>query len=280
MKKQKSFFNKKNKGFTVAEILVVIAIITLLSSVILVATKEARNRARIARGLQFSASVHHALGSEAVGIWSFDDIAGGIAKDSSGNENNGEIQGATLVDGVVRKALNFNGSDDYINIPETDDFDFSKTNELTFMVWIKPANLTQGANLLSINRYRFNLYEEGQRFRFRAYTDGANFDKYSNSNIMTTANEWHHIAVTCNVTDMWFYFNGKLDKHHSGHSATAFNSTLQYSTIGASRSGAVVSSTFGGIIDEVRIYNRALTSAQIRQHYVQGAKKRGLLVEK
>ncbi len=63
----------KQKAFTLIELLVVIAIVGLLSSVILVAVQDARDKANIAKILQYSASVHHDLGAYAVGIRDFNE---------------------------------------------------------------------------------------------------------------------------------------------------------------------------------------------------------------
>ncbi|MDO8436136.1 MAG: type II secretion system protein, partial [bacterium] len=60
--------NKKKKAFTLIELLVVIAIIGLLASIILVSLKGTREKARIAKSLDFSQRINHALGAYAVGI--------------------------------------------------------------------------------------------------------------------------------------------------------------------------------------------------------------------
>ncbi|MDD2732203.1 MAG: type II secretion system protein, partial [Candidatus Pacebacteria bacterium] len=76
---------KNKKGFTLIELLVVIAILGLLASIILLSTRGVRERGIIAKGLQFSGSIKHALGADIVGEWNFEDNC----NDSTGNGNNG-----------------------------------------------------------------------------------------------------------------------------------------------------------------------------------------------
>src|SRR4030042_5196641 len=85
----------KQKAFTLAEVLVVISIIGLLGSIIVVATRGAIERAKIAKTLQFSGQINNALGVDLVGNWGFDEgengtcAPSGDACDDSGYGNNG-----------------------------------------------------------------------------------------------------------------------------------------------------------------------------------------------
>ena len=135
--KKALFFNKKN-AFTLIELLVVIAIIGLLSSIVLVALKPAREKAKRAKALNFAAQVHHALGAYAVGMWDFDDQAN-PTKDTSGNENDGTITGATwTAEGDTPSgkgyALEFNKAEsDWVQI----NGDVGLNGAMTLSLWFK-----------------------------------------------------------------------------------------------------------------------------------------------
>src|SRR3989344_5981922 len=133
-----------NRSFTLIELLVVIAIIGLITSVSLVAIDlpGQRQKAKIAKILEFSSSIQNALGSEAVGIWDFDNNV----LDSSGYGNNGTINGgATFTDETPQKivgpspgkyALSLDGAGDYINCGNGTSIKGSKT-AITVGVWLK-----------------------------------------------------------------------------------------------------------------------------------------------
>jgi prepilin-type N-terminal cleavage/methylation domain-containing protein len=82
------FKYKNSKGFTLVELLVVISIVGLLSSVVLASLGTARDKGRVAAGQQAQGSIHRAYGSDAVAYFDFDGDAlgsGGTIKDSLGN---------------------------------------------------------------------------------------------------------------------------------------------------------------------------------------------------
>ena len=107
---------KNNLGFTLIELLVVVSIISLLASIVFASLSDAREKARIAAGKQFSAIVLHAIGDQLVRQWNFDEGSGTVALDSSGNGNNGTIASASYVAGINGTALSFNGSSSSVSI--------------------------------------------------------------------------------------------------------------------------------------------------------------------
>jgi len=124
------------KAFTLIELLVVISIIGLLASIVLISVNSVREKAKIAGGSQFDASVYHAVGAYAVGIWKFNDGGGNIAKDSSGYNNDGTLEGFSdnpwTTDTPSRKgyALRFDGVDDAVS------FTSVSQEKITISAWV------------------------------------------------------------------------------------------------------------------------------------------------
>ena len=268
---------KNFRGFTLIELLVVIAIIGLLSSIVLVNMDlpAQRQKARIAKTLEFSSSVQNALGSEAVGIWNFDDCT---ATDLSGFKNNGTINGATCSSDTPQKivgagqgknSLSFNGVSDYVsagstNVPTGD-------KPITYEAWVKINKYTTGGSGASMVVGR--LYSDPHGLLISStglvgtrILNGSN-DNYYYSNNAISKNLWHHIALSYQSSKVNIYIDGVLDK-----------STATVAVPGISSGNILMGefnggSWYNGLIDEVRIYGQALTLGQIQKHYAEGLEK-------
>jgi len=279
----------KKKGFTVIELLVVISIIGLLSSIVLVSLKGGRERARIAKSLQFAATVHHSLGADAVGIWDFNENAdntcqGAIAPwddicDSSGYNNHGQRNGATWVSGNTPSgtgyALSFDGVDDYVEIPSLSSW---RGRNLTAMLWFFPNGWVDDTGGSSHHFYPcggdgFGIVSDSSNWVWWIRTAaGRQSRSVSHQNQL---NKWHHLVLTYNEAsgDMQFYLNGTLKNNSNLGAGTSISWVSGTLRIGHGGSYAT-----NGLIDDVRIYTEALSSAQIQQLYVEGAGERGLVV--
>jgi prepilin-type N-terminal cleavage/methylation domain-containing protein len=78
---------KKEKAFTLVELLVVVAVLALLASIVFSNLTGAREQAKISNALSFQSNMHNLLGADLVGWWNFDRRNGSVAKDSSGYGN-------------------------------------------------------------------------------------------------------------------------------------------------------------------------------------------------
>jgi len=249
------------QGFTLLELLVVIAIIGLLASIILVSYKGSTEKARLAKTLSWAGSISHLLGDQAVGVWTFDNISGTTVYDDSGNNNNGTIHGATVVDGAIGKALSFYGVvNSYVDIPY---FTLLPIRAITVGAWINTPNPT---------KYR-NGVVSGYASMYLGPIDGGYLHWCVPTNARPCAwsgtipaNQWTYITGTYDGTYSRAYING-VEVWSSPQTGTIAGTNPI--TIGnyVSRDAT---HAFIGSIDDVRIFSEALPQARIQQLYVDG----------
>ncbi len=254
------------KGFTLIELLVVISVLALLASIVFSNLGGAREGARISNALSFQSQTHSLLGSDLVGWWNFNEGLGTTARDISGYDNHGTIVGATYVGGVPGTggtALSFNGSSDYITTPYIKDID----NRITIMVWINP----QGGGSREISNQ--HQWDGGPwtGWRFRQSSTSINFklgDGTSTAYELSAGSieyaVWNHVVGVWDGTNIIIYING-IEANRAERSFTYLGNTGSHS-IGKYAGSAYF---FYGLIDDVRIYSRALTASEIQIIYTQ-----------
>lgn len=207
------------------------------------------------------------VGSQ-VGYWKMDEGYGSTVSNSGNGVNlNGTITGATWNNnGKFSKALSFDGSGDTVALAGTSALNI--VNNLTLSAWINPSTLTQASNPEIIAKsggayfYRMRFLDGG-KVRFNTY--GAS-DTVLESTATLVASTWTNIVMTYDGQNKKIYLNGKLDSSEAttGDMTSEAATTLNIgSLIGGSES-------FNGLIDEVKIYNSALTSDEIQIDYNRG----------
>jgi hypothetical protein len=202
-----------------------------------------------------------------VGWWRFDEGTGTTATDSSGNGNDGTIYGATWIDGKFGKAMYFDGSNDYVEISADESFNFGKA--LTVSAWIKPdAILTTDfvvwRKTSPDNQYLCLRYANS-RPDFDLHIDEA---WHFCQSLYAVNTDWHFLVGTYDAEGdrtLRLYVDGNLvaSSPLSGLSIYDFVDTFGKGRIGASFDGRYAK----GIIDEVRIYNRALSEDEIQESF-------------
>ena len=205
------------------------------------------------------------------GYWKFDEGDGQTAYDSSWNDNDGTVYGASWTSGKVDGALLFDGIDDYVQVPDDDTLDI--TDEITVMAWVKVNDYESGrfytvagkwndrdgdyrGYLLGISTFDGNLQP-----RFYISSDGSNYPS-AQSSINLNTGTWYHLAGTFDGSNLKIYVNGEEKGSYSY--PASINSNNQPVLIGGDRAGGDNGRCFSGKIDEVKVYSCALTEGKIQ----------------
>ena len=269
----------KQKAFTLIELLVVIAIIGVISSIIFVNLSGAREKANIASALQFSQSLNHALGSEAGGVWNFENNT----NDLSGNNNNGTLpNGGSFTDSMIYsggnmgRAVELNGVNQYVNVSNSNSLNFGGS-EVTMEAWLYPHNPTAGYTMFIRKQtpgYDFWLLPNG-KLEAEIYHPNWVTEGYTSvyGRKVLQLNQWYHVVATYKQNQYFkIYINGKEDGSTvaPNKEVGTSSSSLCIGCAGWMGSG---NAYFDGLIDGVRIYSRSLLSQEIQKNYAEGLEK-------
>jgi len=205
----------------------------------------------------------HPLGNP-VGCWFAD--GNGQAVDYSGNKNHGTLNDNTHnVPGLNGPAWSFDGTSDCISIPDNDNLDILIAQSITYILWYKPTSVIKNQQILykyaggGADGYYLRIEGISSKLQFQGYsTDGDDGTVTSNNTI--TAGLWTQIATVINSTNVTFYINGSNNGSFTRVFGTTSNSQILYI-------GEPSSQMIDGLIDDVKIYNRALTQQEITQLY-------------
>ena len=207
-----------------------------------------------------------------VAYWSFDDgtINGKNVEDLLGN-NNGELEGnPKVVPGKVGKALEFNG-DNAVRIVGTDTLNFNGAEEMSVVAWINPASAKPVKGVIA-NTCCGTIVGQRDADGWVLRFDGRNVGKemvlivqpgwqgHNTLGVPPFAKDtWHHLVGIVDKNRLLLYVDGKLESEvgYNGPMATKGTTT----EIG----NAKADGGFIGIIDEVLIYNRAVTANEVKQ---------------
>ncbi len=202
---------------------------------------------------------------DVVGAWAFDESSGSAVLDSSGMNNDGQLQGnPTRVTGPSGNALQLDGRGDYVVIPHDASLDLS--DSITIAAWIRPdvedsQYVVTKAQKRDADGFELSLSSKGSVFvRFNRETAGDSFRLDSTSDYPTDGNTWVHVAATYDGSTIRIYVNGQLENSRNAQFQIATNNLPI--GIGAQHDG---SRSMEGSVDDVQIHARALDANEIAQ---------------
>jgi len=199
-----------------------------------------------------------------VAYWSFDEGSGNIAYDSSGNGNHGTIYGAKWTQGKFGQALSFDGVDDYVDTTA-----INITGPITITLWVK-LNVpvidkvhTFVNKYPAINYWMFAIHQFEKAPIIGFVFTNAGWQRTAGYATALTDMKWHFLAAGYDGTKLFLYEDGILKQ-----TKTIGSDTIRTSAHTVKIGGSTVANEWlNGLIDEVRIYNRALSEEEIRYHY-------------
>ena len=191
-----------------------------------------------------------------VAYWKFDEGSGAYAFDSSSNSNVGYIHGP---------ALSFDGGD-YVKIADHNSLEIS-TNSYSLECWIKTSTTSETQTILrkdnggGTNGFIFRIEANDDLRVTFAGSSGAHIQESTDT---VNDGNWHHVITTWDRANIRLYVDGS----ETSESPSAFVSVEDIGNDSALYIGSnTTAEYFDGIIDEVRIYSRALTSTEITARY-------------
>jgi len=212
-----------------------------------------------------------------VAWYAFDDGSGSLAADSSGNGHSGTlVNSPAWSSGIIGSgALMFNGINQYVSLPKNPGTTLAGWTAATLSAWVKTTN---GGTIISsggacINYGNYALIINGGAAMIQFVNANISSGQLSVSSASSVGDgRWHLITGVLNGAAITLYVDGVISGARNDFSGTIFNDGgNSLVDIGATAStgacGSPAISYFQGLIDDVRIYNRPLSSAEILNLY-------------
>ena len=219
-----------------------------------------------------------------VSYWTFDETSGTTAYDVFGGNNGQLANGPVWTTGKVDGALSFDGVNDYVSVPHTSSISLK---QLSVEFWAKPSAPPSGSSwvaqmfmvkgLDNDENYELGYYLGFILFKFTPGTELVSGGSAGGTRYLTVPvyrtfepGKWYHIVGTFDGIEGRYYVNGAefgYLKISGGEIVENDQPLIIGSEVGMD---GMMPRYFPGIIDEVAIYNRALSAEEILQHYQDG----------
>jgi hypothetical protein len=207
--------------------------------------------------------------------FSMDDVDGSTVNDGSGYGNNGTATGATFVTGIYENAANFDASEERITVSDSASLDIPN---VTVAAWVKQEDGSPSGYDAIVMRPRSapNQTEEhfflgttnGDEYTFFVSKGGSYSDTTLGDGATLTQNEWTHLVGTYDGSNVVIYKNGvQIDTAAFAQGDLSAQDEDIYIGLETNDGGSTYTGEFGGEIDEVKIWNYALSSSEVLDLY-------------
>lgn len=207
--------------------------------------------------------------------WDFDETTGDTLRDASGNGHTATLQNGTAlpgIAGIIGGAFDFDGMDDFAIVPHSEQLNVA--DQATISVWVNPRTHSTIGDLgrivkKSIN-YDLTLSTAGQNLRFY----GNNKIAYDSPTNSVEINVWQHWAVVVKNGTIQFFKNGRsLGVPVPCQLGAANTDPL---IIANFQADLIINRPFNGLMDELGVWNRALSPQEIDGIYENSLMGKGL----
>src|ERR1017187_5816279 len=199
-----------------------------------------------------------------VGYWPFDEVSGSVAHDASGFGNNGAplCKGNCALPswnaGARHGALNFSSNRQSVSVPDSPSLDFSSQFTISFWLY-KSAGASSLYYLTKGSSIAIATASPESEMHAALYNGGSQVARCAITGVQDQT--WQHFAIAFDGSNIIFYVNGALNTTCSAAAAAG----MPFS--GAVSMGGLNPANPTGILDEVRIYSRALSAQEIAALY-------------
>jgi len=189
-----------------------------------------------------------------------DDASGPSAADASGYGHSGALtNGPTWTTGQLAGGLKFDGTNDYLQIANPTAAELNPTSAISLAAWINPSSWGSNRRIIqkgaTDNQYRLTAENGVLKFHI------AGLSAATLTVALPAVGKWTHVAATYDGAKMSIYVNGVLAAQQN--STGVIKVTADELAIGRKPGSTLAGNYFAGVMDDVRIYSRAITASEV-----------------